>query len=161
MFLYLAKQAFGNKLRWFDFWYRHISPCSPVRPSETSYVGSTLAIGIFLYLYNQAFGNKLRWFDSCYRYISVFSQSGLRKQTTLVRLLLSAYFCIYTIRPSETNYVGSTLAIVIFLYLANRAFGNKLRWFESCYWHISVFSQSGLRKQTTLVRLLLLAYFCI
>jgi hypothetical protein len=59
---------------------------------KTNYVGSTLAIGIFLYLENQVFGNKLRWFDSCYRHISVSSQSGLRKQTTLVRVPLSAYF---------------------------------------------------------------------
>jgi hypothetical protein len=108
VYLYSANQAFGNKLHWFDSCSRYVSV-----------------------LTNQAFGNKLRWFDFCYRFISVFSQSGLRKQTTLFRLLLSVYFFIQPIRPSDTNYVGSTPAIGVFLYLANKVFGHKIRWFDS------------------------------
>jgi len=48
-------------------------------------------------------------------------------------------------QPSETNYVGSSPTIGIFLYVAQAAervlapaFGNKLCWFESHYRHISL-----------------------
>ena len=44
------------------------------------------------------------------------------------------------------NYVGSSPTISIFLYVAQAvermlvvAFGNELRWFESHYWHISLY----------------------
>jgi uncharacterized membrane protein YqaE (UPF0057 family) len=133
----------------------------PIRCSEINYVVSTPAICVFLYLANQVFGTKIRWFDSCYRCISVFSQSGFRTQNTLFQLLLSLYFYIFPISCSDINYVGSTTAIGIFLYLANQAFGNKLLWLDSSSRCISLFSQSGFRTQTTLVRLLLSVYFCI
>jgi hypothetical protein len=132
----LPSQDFGNKLRWFYSLYRR----SPVRLLETNCVGSSPAIGIILYL----------------------AQSGLRKQTTLFRFPLSAYFSMLPIkafgnklrwfeslyrrvsqcsqfRPSETNCVGSIPSIGVFLYVAN----------------------SGFRKQTTSVRVPLSAYFCI
>jgi len=48
-------------------------------------------------------------------------------------------------QPPETNYVGSSPIIGIFLYVAQvvervlaAAFGNKLCWFESQYRHIYV-----------------------
>jgi len=47
----------------------------------------------------------------------------------------------------ETNYVGSSPTIGIFLYVAKAgervlavAFGNKLCWFEPHHWHISLCS---------------------
>jgi hypothetical protein len=65
-------------------------------------------------------------------------------------------------RSSETNYIGSTIGIGIFLYLdhqtfgknlrclnlvmgiflylSNQAFGNKLRWFETFFRHITLYS---------------------
>jgi len=46
--------AFGNKLRWFESHYQHISLCSQA-------VEHVLGV---------AFGNKLRWFESHYRHIS-------------------------------------------------------------------------------------------
>jgi hypothetical protein len=151
---------FGHKLIWFDFCYQYI------------------------YIFSQSSLRKLlRYFYYCYRYISVFSQSvvrtqtnlvrllvsvyllssqlSLRKTTTLVRLLLSVYFFIQPNKPSETNNVGSTPANGVFLYLANQVFGHKISWFDYCYEYISVFSQSSLRTQTTLVRLLVSIYFFI
>ena len=59
-------------------------------------------------------------------------------------------------RIALRNYVGSISTIGIFPYVAQAvervleaAFGNKLRWFESHYRHISLYSQSNLTRASS------------
>jgi len=68
-------------------------------------------------------------------------------------------------RPDRSFLLSAGLAQVVECGLA-AAFRNKLRWFESHYWHISLCSSgswtcssSSLGKQTMLVRSPLSAYF--
>ena len=109
--------ALGNKLLWFESHCRHIF-----------YVANSFERVLAL-----AFGIKLGLFESHYWHISLYSQgtrkrarSGVKKQTTLVRVPVSAYFFYVTISFERVLVV---------------AFGNKLRWFECHCRHVSLCSQ--------------------
>ena len=84
---------------------------------------------------------KLCWFESHYRHISLCSpgswmraSSRLRKQTMLVRVPLFLYVA---------QVVECVLAV---------AFGNKLRWFQSHYRHISLCSLGSWTSASSILR---------
>jgi hypothetical protein len=131
-------QFFRNELSSLESLIRHITLCSPFRSSETNFVGSSPAIGIFLYV----------------------AQSGLRKWTTLIRILYRHISICGPVRFSETNYVASCAAFGIFLYVAQSGLREQTSLVRVPLIGIFLYvAQSGLRKWTSLVRVPLSAYF--
>ena len=130
--------AFGNKLRWFDSQYQHISLRSP---GSWRHARSSI--------------KKLRWFNSQNRHIALGSPGSSRIPAAAfgnkLRWFESHHRHISLCRPGSWTGV---------------AFGNKLRWFESHYRHTSLCSpgcwmraRSSIKKLTTLVRFPPSAYF--